>query len=139
MTPDEFSAAIRRVEDVDALRLGIDWVTTLEAGGTIPRAEVEQQFPLLLSPLMQLKPLDTTTVRVASQGQVQNVAGQTAQQESVKAETIVAATPAYRQEQPGNDEIFYHQRGWLRGNQHLPTQCQRPEPRLVTRWEDNYF
>ena len=46
---------------------------------------------------------------------------------------------AYRQEQPGNDEIFYHQRGWLRGNQHLPTQCQRPEPRLVTRWEDNYF
>ncbi len=102
MTPDEFSATIRRVEDVDALRLGIDWVTTLEAGGTIPRAEVEQQFPLLLSPLMQLKPLDTTTVHFASQGQVQNVAGQTAQQEPAKAETILAATPAYRQEKPAD-------------------------------------
>ncbi|WP_438748773.1 c-type cytochrome [Pararhizobium sp. O133] len=102
MTPDQFSAAIKRVEDVDALRLGIDWVTTLEAGGTIPRAEVEQQFPLLLSPLMQLKPLDTTTVRVETIDQQQNVAGQTAQQDPVKAETIVAATPAYRQEKPAD-------------------------------------
>jgi mono/diheme cytochrome c family protein len=102
MTPDEFSAAIKRVEDVDALRLGIDWVTTLEAGGTIPRAEVEQQFPLLLHPLMQLKPLDTSTLHLASTDQPHDVAGQTAQQDYVKAETIVAATPAYRQEQPAN-------------------------------------
>ncbi|MCV9997200.1 c-type cytochrome [Pararhizobium sp. YC-54] len=102
MTPAELSSAIKRVEDVDTLRLGIDWVTTLEAGGTIPRAEVEQQFPLLLHPLMQLKPLDTTTVHVATAGQSQDVAGQTAQPEYVKAETVVAATPAYRQEQPAD-------------------------------------
>ncbi|URK87904.1 c-type cytochrome [Rhizobium sp. RCAM05350] len=100
MTPAELSSAIKRVEDVDTLRLGIDWVTTLEAGGTIPRAELEQQFPLLLHPLMQLKPLDTTTVRVATASQSHDVAGQTAQQDYVKAETVVAATPAYRQEQP---------------------------------------
>ncbi len=62
MTPDEFSESIRRVTDVDALRLGIDWVTTLEAGGTIPRVEIEQQYPLLLYPLMQLEPLDVSNV-----------------------------------------------------------------------------
>jgi mono/diheme cytochrome c family protein len=100
MTPAELSSAIKRVEDVDTLRLGIDWVTTLEAGGTIPRAEVEQQFPLLLHPLMQLKPLDTTTVHVAAVNTSQDVAGQTAQQDYVKPETVAAATPAYRQEQP---------------------------------------
>ncbi|MDW5313868.1 c-type cytochrome [Rhizobium sp. PL01] len=102
MTPAELSSAIKRVEDVDTLRLGIDWVTTLEAGATIPRAEVEQQFPLLLYPLMQLKPLDTTTVHVAVLSQSQDVAGQTAQQDYVKPETVAAATPAYRQEQPAD-------------------------------------
>ncbi len=103
MTPAELSSAIKRVEDVDTLRLGIDWVTTLEAGGTIPRAEVEQQFPLLLHPLMQLKPLDTTTVHVAAVNTSQDVAGQAAQQNYVKPETVAAATPAYRQEQPAAD------------------------------------
>ena len=100
MTPAGLSSAIKRIEDVDTLRLGIDWVTTLEAGGTIPRAEVEQQFPLLLHPLMQLKPLDTTTVHVAVVNTSQDVAGQTAQQDYVKPETVAAAIPAYRQEQP---------------------------------------
>ncbi|CAN7518520.1 c-type cytochrome [Pararhizobium sp. LjRoot238] len=105
MKPDDFSATIKRVEDVDVLRLGLDWVTTLEAGGTIPRAEVEQQFPLLLSPLMQLKALDTTTVKVAATAQTQEVAGQTAQQTPVKAETIAQATPAYRQEKPAEGKL----------------------------------
>ncbi len=105
MKPDEFSATIKRVEDVDVLRLGLDWVTTLEAGGTIPRAEVEQQFPLLLSPLMQLKALDTTTVKVAATAQTQEVAGQSAQQTPVKAETIAQATPAYRQEKPAEGKL----------------------------------
>jgi hypothetical protein len=105
MKPDEFSATIKRVEDADVLRLGLDWVTTLEAGGTIPRAEVEQQFPLLLSPLMQLKALDTTTVKVAATAQAKEVAGQTAQQTPVKAETIAQATPAYRQEKPAEGKL----------------------------------
>ncbi|WP_275790933.1 c-type cytochrome [Pararhizobium gei] len=105
MKPKEFSAAIKRVEDRDALRLGIDWITILESGGTIPRSEVEQQFPLLLSPLMQLKPLDTTTVRVAASVRTEEVAGQTAHQTPVQAETIQAATPAYRQEKPAENKL----------------------------------
>ena len=103
MSPEEFASAIKRIEDVDTLRLGIDWVTTLEAGGTIPRAELEQQYPLLLHPLMQVKPLDTGTVHVAATGQ-HEVAGQTAQQVYVKAETIAAATPAYRKEKPEGEQ-----------------------------------
>lgn len=101
MTPDAFSNAIRRVTDVDVLRLGIDWVTTLEAGGTIPRAEVEQQYPLLIGPLMQLRPLDTSRIAASTADTKPVPAGQTAQQTPVKAETVAAATPAYRLERPG--------------------------------------
>jgi mono/diheme cytochrome c family protein len=57
MTPEEFASDIRRVNDVNALRIGLDWVATLEAGSTIPRVEVEEQFALMLEPLQQLQPL----------------------------------------------------------------------------------
>ncbi|UPA25953.1 c-type cytochrome [Shinella oryzae] len=57
MTPEEFASDIRRVADVNALRIGLDWVATLEAGSTIPRVEVEEQFALMLEPLRQFKPL----------------------------------------------------------------------------------
>ncbi|WP_377288503.1 c-type cytochrome [Rhizobium sp. SG2393] len=68
MTPKDFSESIRRVQDVDALRLGLDWITTLEAGGTIPRLEVELQYAVLLYPLMQLEPLDVKKVYTAADG-----------------------------------------------------------------------
>ena len=60
---------------------------------------------------MQLKPLDTATVHVATAGGGEDVAGQTAQQDYVKPQTIAAATPAYRQEQPadhGKLELALH-------------------------------
>nr|WP_314094951.1 c-type cytochrome [uncultured Shinella sp.] len=57
MTPEQFSSDIRRLTDVDALRIGLDWVATLEAGATIPRNEVEEQYAFMLQPLLQLDPL----------------------------------------------------------------------------------
>jgi len=57
MTPEQFASDIRRLTDVNALRIGIDWVATLESGATIPRVEVEEQFAYMLEPLMQLRPL----------------------------------------------------------------------------------
>lgn len=88
MTPKQFSDAIKRVTNTDVLRLGLDWVTTLEAGGTIPRNEVEQQYALLLEPLLQRRPLDTAAIVVA--GSEQPV--------DAKPQSIVAAVPAYRKE-----------------------------------------
>lgn len=57
MTPEEFSSDIRRLTDVNALRIGLDWVATLEAGATIPRVEVEEQYAFMLEPLLQLRAL----------------------------------------------------------------------------------
>lgn len=57
MTPEEFASDIRRLTDVNALRIGIDWVATLESGATIPRVEVEEQYAFMLQPLLQLEPL----------------------------------------------------------------------------------
>ncbi|WP_141679514.1 c-type cytochrome [Ensifer adhaerens] len=88
MTPKQFSDAIKRVTNTDVLRLGLDWVTTLEAGGTIPRNEVEQQYALLLEPLLQRRPLDTAAIVVA--GSEQPV--------DAKTQSIVAAVPEYRKE-----------------------------------------
>jgi mono/diheme cytochrome c family protein len=57
MTPDEFRAVSRRIDDPLVLRIVLDWVTQLEAGATIPRFEVEEQFAYLVDPILQLRPL----------------------------------------------------------------------------------
>jgi hypothetical protein len=57
MTPEEFASDIRRLTDVNALRIGIDWVATLESGATIPRVDVDEQYAFMLQPLLQLEPL----------------------------------------------------------------------------------
>ncbi|HEV7307870.1 c-type cytochrome [Ensifer sp.] len=92
MTPKQFSDAIRRVTDTDVLRLGLDWVTTLEAGGTIPRNEVEQQYALLLEPLVQRRPLDTAAIVVAGAEPPTDA----------KPQSIAAAVPDYRKEDAGS-------------------------------------
>ncbi len=88
MTPKQFSNAIKRVTNTDVLRLGLDWVTTLEAGGTIPRNEVEQQYALLLEPLLQRRPLDTAAIVVAGADQSSDA----------KPQSIAVAVPDYRKE-----------------------------------------
>ena len=80
-----------------------DRVTTLEAGGTIPRAELEQQYANLLHPLMQLKPLDTTTVHFSDAYALAASPDATATQASLKQETVAAATPEYRQEETNRE------------------------------------
>ena len=57
LTPEEFEQAIQRVKDGDALRIGLDWITQLKGGSSVPRFEVEQQFAALVEPLMGLEPL----------------------------------------------------------------------------------
>lgn len=89
MTPQQFSEAVKRVSDVDVLRLGLDWVTTLEAGGTVPRNEVEQQYALLLQPLVQRRPLDTAAIHVA---------GAEPQPEQMP-QSVAAAVPDYRKQE----------------------------------------
>ncbi|MBZ7921384.1 c-type cytochrome [Ensifer adhaerens] len=89
MTPKQFSDAIKRVTNTDVLRLGLDWVTTLEAGGTIPRNEVEQQYALLLQPLLQRRPLDTAAIVVAGAEQAPPDA---------KPQSIASAVPDYRKQ-----------------------------------------
>lgn len=103
MTPEEFSKAIQRVSDPQVLRLGIDWVATLEAGGTIPRVEIEEQYAYLVDPLLQLKPLDRSTY-------VQNAAAVTTADAATTTTTpvynaaqSVAKTPEYRQEDAAKD------------------------------------
>ncbi|KQV42477.1 MULTISPECIES: c-type cytochrome [unclassified Rhizobium] len=111
MTPEEFSRAVQQVTDNDTLRLALDWVTTLEAGGTIPRAELEQQYANLLHPLMQLKPLDTTTVHFSDGYALAASPEAITTQASLKQETVAAATPEYRQEETkkeGKLELALH-------------------------------
>ena len=86
MMPEEFSAAIKRVSDDKVFRLGVDWVATLEAGATIPRVEVEQQFAFLLEPLLNLKPLKGTAAIATTET------------------ATVAVTPVYRQDDKANEE-----------------------------------
>lgn len=68
MTPEEFESALQRVTDNQVLRIGLDWLTTLKAGAKVPRFELEQQFPKMVKPLMNLDPLEegasTTTADV---------------------------------------------------------------------------
>ncbi|MDQ0320136.1 mono/diheme cytochrome c family protein [Pararhizobium capsulatum DSM 1112] len=104
MTPAEFSRAVQQVTDNDTLRLALDWVTTLEAGGTIPRAELEQQYANLVHPLMQLKPLDTATVNLSDAYLLAANPEATTTQAIVKPGTLVAAIPAYRQEETKTED-----------------------------------
>lgn len=96
MTPEQFSAGVRRLTDIEALRIGIDWVATLESGATIPRVEVEQQFAFMLEPLLQLRPLKRgeNAAAVADAGEEQQQGGATVDQAAVTAGTI----PAYKQD-----------------------------------------
>lgn len=89
MTPQQFSEAVKRVTDVNVLRLGLDWVTTLEAGGTVPRNEVEQQYALLLEPLTQRRALDTGLIVVAGDGL----------QPEAMPQSVAAAVPDYRKQE----------------------------------------
>ncbi|MFB2552175.1 c-type cytochrome [Ensifer soli] len=111
MTPPEFSQAIRRVTDTDVLRLGLDWVTTLEAGATIPRAEVEEQYALLLPHLMQVKPLDRAPFLAAQQPQAGSAETAAAGGEATPAVTpasVAEAMPAYRKEESGTLKLALH-------------------------------
>ncbi|WP_432347952.1 c-type cytochrome [Shinella yambaruensis] len=112
MTPEEFSSDIRRLTDVNALRIGLDWVATLEAGATIPRVEVEEQYAFMLQPLLQLEPLKRG---VNPDGAV-NTAGNTGyQQPEQKQEQAVANNDAYQQqpeqEQAAASNDAYQQAG----------------------------
>jgi len=85
MTPEVFASDIRRVSDAHALRIGLDWVATLEAGATVPRVEVEEQYARMLHPLLQLEPLKRSANPDAGAG---DTAGQ----------AEIAHVPAYKQE-----------------------------------------
>ncbi|MFC3072793.1 c-type cytochrome [Shinella pollutisoli] len=120
MTPEQFASDIRRLTDVNALRVGIDWVATLESGATIPRVEVEDQFAYMLEPLMQLRPLKRgANVDVANAGsgayQAQGDAGhqadayqQSAQGEAASGDQYAGAVaypvPAYKQDDKAQAE-----------------------------------
>jgi hypothetical protein len=108
MTPEEFSSDIRRLTDVNALRIGIDWVATLESGATIPRVEVEEQFPFMLEPLLQLRALhrgvNADPAVAADNTAYQQPVDNTAYQQPVekkKEEPAVANTDAYQQPTQG--------------------------------------
>lgn len=58
MTPEQFEQSIQRVGDAQVLKIGLDWVTQLKGGSTIPRFEVEQQFAKLAKPLLGIDPLE---------------------------------------------------------------------------------
>ncbi|WLR94196.1 c-type cytochrome [Shinella zoogloeoides] len=112
MTPEEFASDIRRLTDVNALRIGIDWVATLESGATIPRVEVEEQFAFMLQPLLQLEPLKrgvnpeavATNNTGYTQPAVDNTAGQQPEQKQEPVydkptQTDTAyVVPAYKQD-----------------------------------------
>ncbi|EYR80013.1 c-type cytochrome [Shinella sp. 838] len=94
MTPEEFASDIRRLTDVNALRIGIDWVATLESGATIPRVEVEEQYAFMLQPLLQLEPLKRGVNPEGNAGQ-QSADNSGYQQPEQK--------PEQKQEQAGTD------------------------------------
>ncbi|QRM55459.1 c-type cytochrome [Sinorhizobium sp. BG8] len=115
MTPGQFSDAVRRLTDLDVLRLGIDWVATLEAGGTIPRVEIEQQFPFLLEPLMRLRPLQRSADALANASSETSTGIATTGASAIQ---TVAETPAYRQDDKTNE-------GKLRLALHVPSTVAR--------------
>ena len=96
MTPEQFASDIRRLTDVNALRIGLDWVATLEAGATIPRVEVEEQYAFMLEPLLQLEPLKrgVNPDAVATAGYTQPTTDNTQYQQPEQKQD-----PAYQQQQ----------------------------------------
>ncbi|MDO9418600.1 c-type cytochrome [Pararhizobium sp.] len=106
MTTDEFAAAVKRIPPGELLHLAIDWSTILEAGGTVPRNELEEQYAYLLEPLMQLRPLDRAAYVQAAYdaAPAEKKAEYAAEAKPVyNAAQQVAATPEYRQEDAKND------------------------------------
>ena len=59
LTPNEFTRAVQRIGDPDTLRISLDWSNRLAGGLSIPRIELESQFPYLVGFINQLRPLDT--------------------------------------------------------------------------------
>ncbi|WP_051332559.1 c-type cytochrome [Cucumibacter marinus] len=57
LTPEEFEQHIQRVPDEFARRLGQDWINQFNAGLTVPRDELEEQYAYLLEALTQRAPL----------------------------------------------------------------------------------
>jgi hypothetical protein len=114
MTPEEFSSDIRRLTDVNALRIGIDWVATLESGATIPRTEVEEQYAFMLEPLLQLEPLkrgvnpdvaaNTTGDASYNKPAVDNTGYQQPEQKQEQAVDNTYVTPAYKQDDKAQAE-----------------------------------
>ena len=99
MTPEQFASDIRRLTDVNALRIGIDWVATLESGATIPRVEVEEQYAYMLEPLLQLRPLKRgSNADVADAGYQQPVKQEQAAGGDQYAATSAYPVPAYKQD-----------------------------------------
>src|SRR5690606_8991423 len=101
MTPEQFASDIRRLTDAGALRIGLDWVATLEAGATVPRVELEEQYAFMLQPLLQLEPLkrdvnhDAVAVDTATHQQPDQATGD----DQYQAATNTAhAVPAYKQD-----------------------------------------
>lgn len=106
MTPEEFSSDIRRLTDVNALRIGIDWVATLESGATIPRVEVEEQFAFMLQPLLQLDPLKRGVNPDANAAN----AGQTADAYQQPVDNNAGyQQPEQKQEQAVNNDAYQQQ------------------------------
>ena len=100
LTPTDFEDAAKRISDPALLRVVIDWMATLESGGTIPRVELEDQYAFLLDPMMGLKSLPkaeaTQTVATTTTTATTDTAATTATATSAAVE---AAIPEYRKEE----------------------------------------
>ncbi|MEP1206582.1 MAG: c-type cytochrome [Rhizobiaceae bacterium] len=59
---DDFKASILRIQDPLVQQLAMQKILQLEGGATVPRFEVEQQFPYLQKALMGLDPLTSQQV-----------------------------------------------------------------------------
>ncbi|CAN7432457.1 c-type cytochrome [Rhizobium sp. LjRoot30] len=123
LSPTDFEDAAKRISDPTLLRVVIDWMATLESGGTIPRVELEDQYAFLLDPMMGLKPLPkaeatetatttttttpTTTTTDTSATTTDTSATTTTTNATTTTETtsaaVEAAIPDYRKEEKEQD------------------------------------
>ena len=98
MTPEEFVSGVRRLTDAGPLRVGLDWVATLEAGATIPRVELEEQYAFMLEPLQQLKPLRYGTDTDMPETAHQVTAGASDSGQHAAQTDVAYVVPAYKQD-----------------------------------------
>jgi len=98
MTPEEFEVAVQRVDDSQALRLALDWITQLKGGAKVPRFEVEQQFPKMVKAMLNLDPLETkaTEEAVADEAKKAEDAKKTDAAKKDDAKDKDPKTPAYK-------------------------------------------